>query len=701
MSKTTSLSYLSLLAAPAAAFWRLPCTAPIVTERADPIVSPGNVSGHVHQIMGGNGFDFEMDYADTQASTCTSCTVMGDFSNYWTPNLYYQYEDGTFEAVNQVGGGLVYYLQRPGPNNDPLLAFPEGLRMISGDPFKRSGGDDFASQAISYACLDYSDATPETGGFPTKNCPDGLRSQVFFPSCWDGVNLDSSDHKSHMAFPIENYNGGSCPSSHPVHLISIFYEITWDVDSWSDKWYNGSWPFVWSMGDPTGYGFHGDFIMGWDRDILQRAVDNCTADSGEVEDCPVFSLYPTSTAQGCRVADRVGEDVQGPMASLLGCNPVQYGPEEASVITTCAGSDNATIGAGKSFYTDLTSSGWAYQGCGYDSVYARSLTGASTSGDSMTNEQCVEFCGDKGFSIAGTEYARECYCGNSIPASAAPITGVPGDCTYTCSGDSNEYCGGYGLLSLYQKCTGSTCSNVGASNTSSSTASATSAAASSTSASNSTASNSTATPSSVSSSTSLVSRTTSANSSATSNATTSSVSSGTSLVSTTTSKTSTSSAASSGPTNVSSGLPTNWSYMSCITDTLSPRTFPVLAPYYIGSAYVTSASCVSYCSGAGYAFAGTEYSGECYCSANAPATTLEIDASKCSMTCKGDSSQLCGGSAALSFYADTSALNQTSGWVKRDEEEVKMASWIKRGDDEVKQHMKEHARGLSHGKIQA
>lgn len=34
------------------AFWRLPCAAPLVTERADPIVNPGKVAGHVHTIMG-------------------------------------------------------------------------------------------------------------------------------------------------------------------------------------------------------------------------------------------------------------------------------------------------------------------------------------------------------------------------------------------------------------------------------------------------------------------------------------------------------------------------------------------------------------------------------------------------------------------------------------------------------------------------
>jgi hypothetical protein len=124
---TNSLAWLALLVAPAQAFWRLPCKSPIVVERADPIVEPGAVSNHVHTIMGGNGFAPTMDYNSTQASTCSSCTVIGDNSNYWIPSLYYQAQDGTFQSVDQVGGATVYYLQRGGAN-EKLKAFPAGFR---------------------------------------------------------------------------------------------------------------------------------------------------------------------------------------------------------------------------------------------------------------------------------------------------------------------------------------------------------------------------------------------------------------------------------------------------------------------------------------------------------------------------------------------------------------------------------------------
>jgi Domain of unknown function (DUF1996) len=44
-----------LLIASANAFWRLPCTKPVLDARVDPIVNPGKASGHTHTIMGSGG----------------------------------------------------------------------------------------------------------------------------------------------------------------------------------------------------------------------------------------------------------------------------------------------------------------------------------------------------------------------------------------------------------------------------------------------------------------------------------------------------------------------------------------------------------------------------------------------------------------------------------------------------------------------
>ena len=54
------------------------------------------------------------------ASTCTSCQMADDFSNYWTAVLYFQHKNGSLKRVPQVpntgftgaqGGMTVYYMQ--------------------------------------------------------------------------------------------------------------------------------------------------------------------------------------------------------------------------------------------------------------------------------------------------------------------------------------------------------------------------------------------------------------------------------------------------------------------------------------------------------------------------------------------------------------------------------------------------------------
>ncbi|KAM0720206.1 hypothetical protein Q7P37_004342 [Cladosporium fusiforme] len=468
---TKLLGAITALAGTASAFWRMPCGGRLLLERADPVVFPGAVSPHVHTISGGNGFGFKMDYDQANASTCSSCAIKKDLSNYWTPKLYFMAEDGTFEDVpqagegdGQTGGMTVYYQQRGGPNNDKLKAFPDEFRMVAGDPFQRNQTDAEAApgNAVSFVCLDYSGTSDETKSIPNKNCPDGLRAQVYFPSCWDGKNGDSPDHKSHMHYPIGKYDSGSCPDSHPEHLVSIFFEVIYSIDQFADRWHGDGHPFVFAQGDRTGYGFHGDFINGWDHDTLQKAVDTCTNDSGTLEDCPVFAndLFTAADQQACRLPPSVDETLTGTLKALAGCNPPTSGPEYAQAPRDC---EKAEIGTQETYFTDLTSSeSWAYAGCAQDDYFERTLTGPTTSSDNMTVKTCVDFCASKGHVLAGLEYARECYCGDKYSSEErAPKKGVMGACQEPCSGDSGEICGAAGALSMYRKCDkGEECENV-------------------------------------------------------------------------------------------------------------------------------------------------------------------------------------------------------------------------------------------------
>jgi hypothetical protein len=77
----------------------------IVVDRLDPLVNPGQIPAtHMHQIVGGNSFNATMTTDDvSKAATCTSCIPSEDFSNYWTANLYFRAQNGTFKRIQQRG----------------------------------------------------------------------------------------------------------------------------------------------------------------------------------------------------------------------------------------------------------------------------------------------------------------------------------------------------------------------------------------------------------------------------------------------------------------------------------------------------------------------------------------------------------------------------------------------------------------------
>lgn len=112
-----------------------------------------------------------------------------------------------------------------------------------------------AQRALGFNCLDYTKAAEGSlyrHFLPSKeyidaNCPDGIRMELMFPSCWDGVNLDSTNHKDHVAFPDMVING-DCPDDYPVRLPGLFYETIWDMAAFTGR--TGS--FVLSNGDPLG-----------------------------------------------------------------------------------------------------------------------------------------------------------------------------------------------------------------------------------------------------------------------------------------------------------------------------------------------------------------------------------------------------------------------------------------------------------------
>lgn len=74
--------------------------------------------------------------------------------------------------------------------------------MLAGNPYKRSFDGSDMAKAIGVNCLGGSREPTRQPDFPPNNCPNGMRLEVMFPSCWDGKNVDSKNHQSHVAYPV-------------------------------------------------------------------------------------------------------------------------------------------------------------------------------------------------------------------------------------------------------------------------------------------------------------------------------------------------------------------------------------------------------------------------------------------------------------------------------------------------------------------
>ncbi|KAI1498456.1 hypothetical protein F5X99DRAFT_412101 [Biscogniauxia marginata] len=337
----TTIAATALLARNAAAQFsmlRFACSQ-LVVDRIDPLVNPGmTYTPHLHQLVGGNSLNISMDpetYDMAAESTCTSCSFKEDKSNYWTAVMFYKAANGTYKRVPQVGnggpqgklennGGLdVYYIP-----SGKVTAFKKGFRMLAGsatneDPSK------VAKSNICHRCWTSTSENTFVGGAPCtgsdtvdiphdKSCK-MIRQTIIFPTCWDGVNLDSPDHQSHVSYSSGSgaTGGGACPSTHPVKLPQIMYELMWNVTEFTnmpDFPTDGSNPYIYSM-NMGGSAAHGDYLFGWEGDTLQKAMDNnCNLNT----DCPAAGIHAQTPAEynACTKEQQAPEEVDGWLAAL-------------------------------------------------------------------------------------------------------------------------------------------------------------------------------------------------------------------------------------------------------------------------------------------------------------------------------------------------------------------------------------------------
>ena len=243
----------------------------------DPIVYPGQPGkSHLHVFFGNTGANANSTAASIAGSgnsTCDGGTV--NRSAYWVPALI---DTRSGAPVVPTTNGVYYKTGNNGIAPAAVKAFPPGLRMIAGDPKASAPGGPSRYKCESDYNLFHG---PSLDG--AERCPvgDTIIAEVFFPQCWDGINLDSPDHKSHMAYT----SGGACPATHPVPTPEITFDVHYVVKEAGStlRWRLSSDNYS----GPAGYSSHGDWFNGWKPDVMSTWVTKCNNAS---VDCHAYLL---------------------------------------------------------------------------------------------------------------------------------------------------------------------------------------------------------------------------------------------------------------------------------------------------------------------------------------------------------------------------------------------------------------------------
>ncbi|GAA2099846.1 DUF1996 domain-containing protein [Actinomadura alba] len=194
------------------------------------IVAPGVSNGahHVHDYVGNvstDGFSTDESLAAAE-TTCQS----GDKSVYFWPALRRTDQEGT--DADAPGGGLdgnvgrvltptTVTLQFRGNPTSRVVAMPRFLRTVTGDAKATTNGP--ANARAQWTCSGFTNRV--TTKYPL--CPRGSRVTriLDFASCWDGANLDSANHRTHILFPDRSGRCAAGTRAVPQLRMTISYAL--------------------------------------------------------------------------------------------------------------------------------------------------------------------------------------------------------------------------------------------------------------------------------------------------------------------------------------------------------------------------------------------------------------------------------------------------------------------------------------------
>ncbi len=203
----------------------------------DPIVHPGKRgAAHSHDFFGNTSTNYASTY-DTLQAAGTTCVRPADKASYWIPTVSW----GSRTLTASRG---VFYYRAAGKDPKTIKAHPAELKVIP-------------NTKVSWRCVGgtYSSTPPSW-------CSNGkLGLRIIAPDCSNG-QIDSTDHRSHMAYASRN----KCPSTHPIPVPSLRMIMEFPIPT--------TWGRV-TLSSGEASTMHADFYNAWDQAVLEEMVRDC------------------------------------------------------------------------------------------------------------------------------------------------------------------------------------------------------------------------------------------------------------------------------------------------------------------------------------------------------------------------------------------------------------------------------------------
>ena len=246
----------------------------------DPIVYPGQPGkSHLHQFFGNDGVNAASDYTSLRTTGNSTCQSKLNRSGYWIPAMLN--DKGQVIRPDYVS---IYYKRKP--KTDPscnangqkgCVDLPRGLRFVFGFNMLNmaqapTGSAYFNCQGPGITQGHYANLA-----LAQAKCPVGgqIGAIISAPSCWDGKNLDSADHRSHVAYPPYPADVNSpCPATHPYVIPTFTLGAWYSQGPVLEPWHLSS-DEMQGMTTTPGSTFHADWFGAWDDLVLAMWHVNC------------------------------------------------------------------------------------------------------------------------------------------------------------------------------------------------------------------------------------------------------------------------------------------------------------------------------------------------------------------------------------------------------------------------------------------